>query len=143
MSKLTEADLPALRRLVEFCHEGNFVYPALPAGILDRLAPAAEAATGEPTDTHVIRCESGDEITVPDWNAAQARVLAGPGEPTDAELEQRFAKWWADEGSGIAPSDGEEHCFHAERVARIAWLNGAFVAQDAAARVRWAEMRGE
>lgn len=39
-----------------------------------------------------------------------------------------FDRWWNDEGSGIAPKPDEEHCFHAERVARIAWANGAFVA---------------
>lgn len=48
-----------------------------------------------------------------------------------AELQQRFDRWWNDEGSGIAPHDGEEHCFHAERVARIAWLNGAFIRSTA------------
>ena len=41
-----------------------------------------------------------------------------------------FDRWWEDEGSGIAPKQDEEHCFHAERVARIAWDNGAYCAEQ-------------
>jgi hypothetical protein len=40
-----------------------------------------------------------------------------------------FDRWWYEEGSGIAPEEGEEPESHACRVARIAWLNGAYCAR--------------
>lgn len=36
-----------------------------------------------------------------------------------------FQTWWDNEGSGMAPKDGEELSVFMERVTRIAWSNGA------------------
>jgi len=40
-----------------------------------------------------------------------------------------FAAWWAAEGSGLSPRDGEDAEEHARRVAEIAWKNGEYKAQ--------------
>ena len=41
--------------------------------------------------------------------------------------EDAFQFWWDNEGSGMAPKPDEETSVHAERIAKIAWTNGAYV----------------
>ena len=41
--------------------------------------------------------------------------------------EDAFQFWWDNEGSGMAPKPDEETSVHAERIAKIAWANGAYV----------------
>lgn len=42
------------------------------------------------------------------------------------DVNRAFNRWWHEEGSGMPPIEGEEICDHAQRVARIAWANGAY-----------------
>lgn len=51
-----------------------------------------------------------------------------PNEAGHADCDA-FQQWWYDEGSGMAPKDGEETEEHVYRVARIAWMNGAYKAR--------------
>ena len=39
-----------------------------------------------------------------------------------------FEIWWYNEGSDLAPIDGEDKETHTKRVCRIAWENGAYKA---------------
>lgn len=39
-----------------------------------------------------------------------------------------FEVWWHSEGSGMAPSAGEDSEEHVRRVSEIAWSNGAYMA---------------
>ena len=41
--------------------------------------------------------------------------------------EDAFQFWWDNEGSGMPPEPGEEDCDWVERIAKIAWANGAYV----------------
>jgi hypothetical protein len=41
--------------------------------------------------------------------------------------EDAFQFWWDNEGSGMAPKHDEEISAYAERIAKIAWTNGAYV----------------
>ena len=40
--------------------------------------------------------------------------------------EDAFRSWWDNEGSGMPPEPDEETSAHAERIAKIAWANGAY-----------------
>lgn len=42
-------------------------------------------------------------------------------------VEDAFQFWWDNEGSGMPPKPGEEYCDWVERIAKIAWANGAYV----------------
>lgn len=44
--------------------------------------------------------------------------------------QERFEIWWRDEGSGMPPRDGEDAEEHAKRIARIAWVHGAYVDRE-------------
>ncbi|CAB5224367.1 hypothetical protein UFOVP393_63 [uncultured Caudovirales phage] len=46
----------------------------------------------------------------------------------------KFESWWYHEGSGppLPGEDAEEHC---KRMCQIAWSNGAFVMQEACAKL--------
>ena len=41
--------------------------------------------------------------------------------------EDAFQFWWDNEGSGMPPKHDEETSAYAERIAKIAWANGAYV----------------
>jgi len=41
--------------------------------------------------------------------------------------EDAFQFWWDNEGSGMPPRHDEETSVYAERIAKIAWANGAYV----------------
>lgn len=43
---------------------------------------------------------------------------------------QSFDVWWHNEGSGMPPQASEEASEHVKRVARIAWSNGAYKADE-------------
>lgn len=53
-----------------------------------------------------------------------------PTFPSTEKLDEAFERWWFDEGSEMPPLPGEDHGFHARRIARIAWHNGAFAKQQ-------------
>jgi len=55
--------------------------------------------------------------------------LPEPHGLTDDEIEERFQRWWFNEGSGMRPLNGEDQEEHAHRVSQIAWSNGACVAR--------------
>jgi len=59
--------------------------------------------------------------------AALAQAESQGPEPTDEEFDERFQRWWYNEGSGMPPHKGEDQEEHACRVSRIAWHNGAYV----------------
>lgn len=46
------------------------------------------------------------------------------------DVNRHFNIWWWNEGSGIAPKNGQEAVFHAEHLARTAWANGEFKARE-------------
>jgi len=45
---------------------------------------------------------------------------------SEQEVKEEFERWWHDEGSGMAPEQGEDAETHTHRVAYIAWANRAF-----------------
>ena len=45
--------------------------------------------------------------------------------------EDAFQFWWDNEGSGMPPKHDEETSVYAERIAKIAWANGAYVGGNA------------
>jgi hypothetical protein len=47
--------------------------------------------------------------------------------------EEAFPAWWSNEGSGMPPKRGEEAVIHVERISKIAWSNGAYIAAIIAA----------
>jgi len=46
--------------------------------------------------------------------------------PTLNQSEETFQAWWFNEGSGMPPLPSEDTEAHVHRIARLAWLNGAF-----------------
>ena len=46
---------------------------------------------------------------------------------TDA-ITRDFDRWWHREGSAILPRKNDDMESHAKRIARIAWMNGAYKA---------------
>lgn len=54
--------------------------------------------------------------------------------PFEDDADSDFDVWWRDEGSGIVPLPEHDMAQHAERVARIAWSNGAYKQQYSAYR---------
>jgi hypothetical protein len=71
------------------------------------------------------------QLDSPSWEPEARAALAQPEPqgPTDEEIEERFQRWWFDEGSGMRPLDGEDSEEHARRVSQIAWHNGAYCAR--------------
>lgn len=51
-----------------------------------------------------------------------------PPEPEEDPIEIAFDTWWEQEGSAMRPEQGEDLEEFAERVTRIAWMDGAFKA---------------
>lgn len=49
-----------------------------------------------------------------------------PPEQAEDPIEDAFWTWWDNEGSAMFPDHGEDFSEFAERIARIAWTNGAF-----------------
>lgn len=43
------------------------------------------------------------------------------------KIENRFERWWHDEGSGMTPKEGEEQSEYVKRIAEIAWSNAAYL----------------
>lgn len=44
--------------------------------------------------------------------------------------EEQFERWWHNEGSGMVPFDNNDMWEHTHRVARIAWSNGGYCANE-------------
>lgn len=42
-------------------------------------------------------------------------------------LDEAFDQWWHNEGSGMPPTQKQDHEEHVKSIARIAWHNGAYV----------------
>lgn len=42
---------------------------------------------------------------------------------------EAFSRWWSNEGSAMWPKPDHDIAEHTMDVARIAWLNGAFIAR--------------
>lgn len=51
--------------------------------------------------------------------------LSGIPSTVTIDLEDAADRWWFNEGSGMAPTDGEDQEEHCRRVARIAYIRGA------------------
>ena len=49
-------------------------------------------------------------------------------QPNEDDLNKSFDRWWGNEGSAIRPGPKEDQSEYAQRISRIAWLNGAYVA---------------
>jgi hypothetical protein len=71
-------------------------------------------------------CQEHHQLLV---HTAAALAQPEPQGPTDDEIEERFQRWWFNEGSGMRPLNGEDHEEHAHRISQIAWSNGACVAR--------------
>lgn len=50
-----------------------------------------------------------------------------------------FDTWWNNEGSGMPPLPGEEAETHVRRICAIAWVNGAYKANEAQQDGEWTE----
>lgn len=48
---------------------------------------------------------------------------------SEKTADDRFERWWYEEGSGMHSNPGEDTEQHVRRIARIAWSNGAFLAE--------------
>jgi hypothetical protein len=49
-------------------------------------------------------------------------------QPNEDDLNESFDRWWRNEGSAMRPGPKEDPEEHVQRISRIAWLNGAYVA---------------
>ena len=67
-------------------------------------------------------------------SACRQLVTPPPEAPTvpwaDVQVatEKAFQFWWDNEGSGMPPKHDEEISAYAERISKLAWSNGAYVA---------------
>jgi hypothetical protein len=48
--------------------------------------------------------------------------------PNEDDLNESFDRWWRNEGSAMRPGPKEDLEEHVQRISRIAWLNGAYLA---------------
>lgn len=48
---------------------------------------------------------------------------------TAKEIQSNFQAWWDQEGSSLRPLKNEDNEEHAQRIANIAWTNGAYKVQ--------------
>lgn len=48
----------------------------------------------------------------------------------EEKAQAAFNRWWKDEGSGMIPKPDDDMESHAKRIAWIAWMNGAFKAEE-------------
>ena len=51
-----------------------------------------------------------------------------PWADVQVATEKAFHLWWDNEGSGMPPQPNEETVVHVERISKLAWSNGAYVA---------------
>lgn len=51
-----------------------------------------------------------------------------PWADVQVATEKAFQFWWDNEGSGMPPKHDEEISAYAERISKLAWSNGAYVA---------------
>lgn len=48
---------------------------------------------------------------------------------TAKEIQSNFQVWWDQEGSSLRPLKNEDNEEHSQRIANIAWTNGAYKVQ--------------
>ena len=116
-------DSPTPEQLIDFLqnceHEASILRKIYWDGVEREIPPAMVLANdGDDYYTQVFRNRS-------QLNAFIDQLRSKANEIWPAE--DAFQFWWDNEGSGMPPEPGEETSAHAERIAKIAWANGAYV----------------
>lgn len=70
------------------------------------------------------------DLLPPQPQAERLQAAALRGFAAAASDGAAFDVWWHDEGSGMPPLPGKDAETHVKRVCKIAWLNGAYKAQE-------------